>query len=113
MPATQAIDMYAAKGDWAKVHELAAKSGPQVASRYVSKHAALLVKQKDFPEAAAVIAQHCTLADATQVELYQKIAMEILGVAREARNERAEQSLQLMMHRLGPLPGGQSVLPSQ
>ena len=98
--AQQAIEMYVARDEWAKVHELAAQQGPEVASNYALKHAERRFKQGDYAQAAQVFAQHGITAQPQYFELYKSIAQGVLHASQGDRNPVAEKSLRDMMYRL-------------
>lgn len=74
-----AIDMYAAQGDWAKVHELAEKQGPQVAAQYGLRHAAHACRTRDFGTAAACLARFGAPATPANFDMYRDIAIGVLS----------------------------------
>lgn len=96
----QAIEMYVARDEWSKVHELAAQQGPEVATMYALKHAEKRFKQGDYAEAAAVFAQHGITANPQYFELYRSIAQGVLHASQADRSLVAEKALRDMMYRL-------------
>ncbi len=58
--------MYVSRDDWAKVHELAALQGPEVAATYALKHAERRFKQGDYAQVGAPLSHlagvrcHCS-----------------------------------------------------
>lgn len=72
--AQQAIDMYMARDEWDKVHENAARQGPDVAAMYAARHAERRFKQGEYGAAATVLAQHGVSANPQYYDLYRNIA---------------------------------------
>lgn len=96
----QALDMWAQKGDWNKVHDLASKQGPQVAARYALLHAQQKFKLREFGQAAGIFAKHGIQADPSNFQMYHTIALEVLGHTYEENDEEGESSLKEMLFRL-------------
>ncbi|EFJ49307.1 intraflagellar protein IFT172 [Volvox carteri f. nagariensis] len=98
--AQQAIEMFMARDEWSKVHELAAQQGPEVAAMYALKHAEKRFKQGDYAQAAAVFAQYGITASMQYFELYRSIAQGVLHANQADRSLAAEKALRDMMYRL-------------
>mmetsp|Transcript_26109 Transcript_26109/g.57041 ORF Transcript_26109/g.57041 Transcript_26109/m.57041 type:complete len:1764 (+) Transcript_26109:195-5486(+) len=98
--AQQAIDMYVQRDDWDKVHELAAKQGPEVAAMYAARHAERRFKQGEYGQAAQAFALHGISANSAYFELYRGIALGILTASSSERTADGEKALKDMMFRL-------------
>ncbi|MEW5300130.1 MAG: hypothetical protein WDW38_002966 [Sanguina aurantia] len=101
-----AIEMYAQRDDWVKVHELAALQGPEASALYAVRHAERRFKQGEYAEAATVFAQHGISNNAAYFELYRAIALAVLSAPQVERRPEAERSLRDMLLRLVTLLGG-------
>lgn len=98
--AQQAIDMYVARDDWAKVHQLAAAQGPEVAAAYAVRQADRCFKQGNYAAAAEVFATNGIPGQPQYFELYRNIALGVLTANSAERSAPAEKSLRDMMYRL-------------
>lgn len=98
--AGQAIAVYAQQGDWDKVYELAAQQGPEQVRSYAAKHARMKFKQREFAEAALVLAKHGVQPDPNEFDLYRGIALHVLGFNHKERNEDAERAVRDFLHEL-------------
>ncbi|GBF87714.1 intraflagellar transport protein [Raphidocelis subcapitata] len=94
-----AVEMFAAQGNWARAHEMAAQSGPALAAATAARHAQLLARQGDAPAAAAVLAARGVGAEPALLAVYREVAAAVLGAALGARDAQAEQDVRSVLHR--------------
>ncbi|WIA40104.1 hypothetical protein OEZ86_013511 [Tetradesmus obliquus] len=98
--AAAAVDMYAAQGNWKRAHELAAHAGPDVAASCAARHATLLFRQRDWPAAVAVLAEHGVSSSPGNFELYREVVLEVLAANMQQRQQAAEEHAREMLYRL-------------
>ncbi|KAF8062969.1 IFT172 [Scenedesmus sp. PABB004] len=103
-----AVEMFAAQGNWARAHKLAAQAGPELAAALAVRHAGLLARQRDWPAAAEVLATHGVSADPGCLELCREVALEVLGASQAQRSEAAEEHTRALLWRLVPLLEGRA-----
>ncbi|GAX77698.1 hypothetical protein CEUSTIGMA_g5141.t1 [Chlamydomonas eustigma] len=96
----QAIDMFVQRDEWDKVHEAAARQGPDVSAMYAARHAERRFKQGEYGQAAETLAQHGISASPAYFQLYRDIASGVLSSSARERSTESEQSLKSMMFRL-------------
>lgn len=106
----QAIDLYVQREDWVKVHEAAAKQGPEVSALYAARHAERAFKQGDYGLAASVLAEHGLVPTAQYFDLYRNIAIGVMGTAYNERSAEGEKALKDMMFRLVNILQGSSAI---
>uniref|UniRef100_A0A7S0YIK8 Intraflagellar transport protein n=1 Tax=Polytomella parva TaxID=51329 RepID=A0A7S0YIK8_9CHLO len=98
----QAIEMYAQRDDWDRVHELAAMQGTDVAGQYSVRHAERLFKQGNYLGAAQALQRHGLppVATSAQLNFFRDLSAAILGATITERNPDAEAAARDYLYRL-------------
>ena len=76
---SEAIESYAQQGEWDRVHEMAAKEGPEVVARYTLRHAKMRAQQGDFKAAAKVLAANGVSPDPANFDLYRHVGRSVIS----------------------------------
>ena len=87
-----AIEQYARQGDWDKVHDLAAREGPEFIQRYTLRHAKMKAQQGEFLEAASVLAKYGVQQDPENFDLYRHVARSVLAETRTNQGVKPEEA---------------------
>lgn len=74
------LDIYAQRGQWKKVFEVCQKEKPSVRARYAFRYAAKLVDEDKALEAAIALAEHGVSYNRKFLDLYRKIAKDVLSM---------------------------------
>lgn len=69
----------------------AAHAGPDVAASCAARHATLLFRQRDWPAAVAVLAEHGVSSSPGNFELYREVVLEVLAANMQQRQQAAEE----------------------
>lgn len=78
--ASEGLDAYAQRGDWAKALEVAQLQGPAMVLKYATLHGSVLTNQSDFLGAARVFGTYGTdVAKPALVALYRRLATQLLA----------------------------------
>lgn len=70
-----AVEMYAKRGEWTKVLELAKKQGPQMLQKYALAYASALCRDMNFKTALGVVTKHGAPLASSALTIYEKIAL--------------------------------------
>uniref|UniRef100_A0A7S3QV19 Intraflagellar transport protein 172 homolog n=1 Tax=Dunaliella tertiolecta TaxID=3047 RepID=A0A7S3QV19_DUNTE len=98
--AQQGLDIFVQRDEWDKVHEAAARQGPEVAAAYAARHAERLFKKGEYGAAAAICAEHGVGTNPQYFEMYRSIAAAILSCSKDERSAEGEQALKKMLFML-------------
>jgi intraflagellar transport protein 172 len=96
MNADVALDTMVQRGDWDKVYDLASRQGASTVAKYISLHAATLVKAVKYKEALAVFTKKSTPLIPANFQLYLRITQEVLSESEDKSfQQRGEDSMTL------------------
>ena len=79
------IETYAQRNDWEAALQLANQQGPHMLVKYATLHGAYLLQQDQYVRAASVFARHGTSTQPPNLQMYRRIAKEILSRGTEAQ----------------------------
>merc|ERR1719272_2909157 len=83
------IETYAQRNDWDAALQLATQQGPQMLTKYATLHGAYLLQNDQYVQAAAVFARHGTSTQPPNLQMYRRIAKEILSRGTESQTQGA------------------------
>ena len=83
------IETYAQRNDWEAALQLATQQGPHMLVKYATLHGAYLLQQDQYVQAAAVFARHGTSTQPPNLQMYRRIAKEILSRGTESQPQGA------------------------
>ena len=79
------IETYAQRNEWDAALQLASQQGPHMLVKYATLHGAYLLQHDQYVHAAAVFARHGTSTQPPNLQMYRRIAKEILSRGTEAQ----------------------------
>ena len=77
------MEAYAQRNDWEACLQLAQQQGPHMLVKYATLHGAYLVQQEAFVQAAGVFARHGASTQPPNLQMYRRLAKEILSRGQE------------------------------
>ncbi|CAG9462268.1 unnamed protein product [Pedinophyceae sp. YPF-701] len=97
---TEALDMMVRRGEWEKVHEMAAKLSPDTAAVYVRKHATMLLAQRDPVGAARVLDACGPPVTPDLLPVCVDVARQVVALPRDREDGSNDGHLARVMRRL-------------